>query len=159
MRVSNLFSFLKHHLSRLPVLSSRQTSRVLTFGTFDPIHDGHRWLFSRAKQLGDHLTVVVTRDDVIRTMKHREPYQKEMERVRVIQQVPEVDVAVLGDTDPASYAFLKQQDFDVLVVGHDQVPSDPEIQQLLHTIGKDHIKVVRMDAYFPDKYKSSLFRN
>ena len=40
--------------------------RVLIFGTFDGIHEGHLNLFKQAKKYGDYLIVVVGRDENIK---------------------------------------------------------------------------------------------
>lgn len=37
--------------------------KVITYGTFDLLHYGHRRLLERAKALGDYLIVGVTSDD------------------------------------------------------------------------------------------------
>ena len=38
-------------------------TKVITYGTFDMFHEGHRRLLERARELGDHLTVAVTSED------------------------------------------------------------------------------------------------
>ena len=37
--------------------------KVITYGTFDVLHEGHIRLLKRAKALGDYLIVGVTGDD------------------------------------------------------------------------------------------------
>ncbi|MEX1112134.1 MAG: adenylyltransferase/cytidyltransferase family protein [Candidatus Andersenbacteria bacterium] len=132
--------------------------RVLTFGSFDPLHVGHTWLFSQAKKHGDHLTVVVARDSAIRTIKQHEPYQGEPARLAAVQADPFVDEAVLGDAQQDSYTLLQQLPFDVLVVGYDQRPSDPEIKSLLSKVGKSSVRLVRLPPHKPEQYKSSIMR-
>ena len=39
--------------------------KVLVFGTFDGLHEGHKDFLRQAKQYGDHLTVVVGRDSTV----------------------------------------------------------------------------------------------
>ena len=43
--------------------------RVMVFGSFDPLHDGHRSLFRQARKHGDELVVVVARDVNIARLK------------------------------------------------------------------------------------------
>lgn len=37
--------------------------KVITYGTFDLLHKGHVLLLQRARELGDHLTVVMSTDE------------------------------------------------------------------------------------------------
>lgn len=132
--------------------------RVLVFGAFDPLHEGHRQLFSQAKQLGDTLVVVISRDTDIEEQKGRVPYLSEEIRLQQVQNEPNVDKAYLGDEDPSTYSLLRTLDFDVLAVGYDQRPDDISIQKILRDIGKENVRVVRLEAFKPDQYKSSFFR-
>lgn len=131
---------------------------VLFFGTFDPLHLGHRRAFAQAKRLGERLTVVVARDSAIVSGKKRTPNATESERLAYVAADSSVDEALLGDTDPSSYNLLKRVPFDILALGYDQVPSDDEIRSLLETHALSHVQVVRLAAHSPSTYKSSLLR-
>lgn len=138
-----------------PVSSS---SRVLLFGTFDPLHEGHRQLFRQARALGDHLTVIVARDVVIAQQKHRTAFMKEHERLASVADDISVDTAMLGDSDPDSYLVLTTTDFDVLALGYDQQPEDAQVRIILDDLGLGNIRIVRLPAHLPSTYKSSLYR-
>ena len=131
-------------------------TRVVFFGTFDPIHDGHRHAFAEAKLHGDYLVVVVARDATIAAQKQREPRVVEQQLLAEVISDPSVDEAVLGDADATSYATLEGLAFDVLAVGYDQKPSDAEIGALLAQHGHGDAKVVRLAPYKPAVYKSSI---
>lgn len=131
---------------------------VLVFGTFDPLHEGHREFFRQAKALGDRLVVGVARDVAIRSQKKREPYESESLRQQAVAQAPEVDQAVLGNTDPTQYQLLREQTYDVIALGYDQPPEEAEVRRLLQGLGKSQVKVVRLHAYKPEQYKSSYLR-
>lgn len=131
-------------------------TRVVFFGTFDPIHDGHRHAFAEAKLHGDYLIVVVARDATIAAQKNREPRVPEQQRLAEVVTDPSVNEAMLGDTDATSYATLEDLAFHVLAVGYDQGPSDDEIAQLLARHGHGDAKIVRLSPYQPAVYKSSL---
>lgn len=135
------------------------TARVLTFGVFDPLHEGHLWLLERAKQEGDYLLVVVARDDAIIADKQRDPYQTEDIRIQKVAAVPVVDEVVLGGKEQGSYELLRSIDFDVLVVGYDQEPNDQEIRSILSRVGKSGVRLVRLPAHKPEKYKSTYLRS
>lgn len=133
--------------------------RVLLFGTFDPLHEGHRALFRRAKAQGEQLLVVVARDETIRRFKQREPVQSEEARLAAVQREPIVDEAQLGDDHPEHYRLLTTLDFDTLVLGYDQTPTNDEVKRLVRAAGKAHVKLIRLPPYQPDQYKSSRLRH
>ncbi len=131
---------------------------VLFFGTFDPLHVGHRNAFVEARALGDRLVVVVARDSTVVTHKGRMPYKSEHERLASVAASSVVDEAILGDEDGSSYALLKRIPFDILALGYDQTPSDQEVRRLLEQQGLSHVTMVRLHSYEPHVYKSSLLR-
>jgi len=47
--------------------------KVLVFGTFDGLHEGHKNFFKQAREFGDFLVVVVGRDSTIVKTKGRPP--------------------------------------------------------------------------------------
>lgn len=132
---------------------------VLFFGSFDPLHAGHRRAFQEARALGDYLTVVVARDSTIRGQKKRPPYQKEHERLARVAAERSVDEAILGDASPSSYALLESIPFDILALGYDQAAPLEDVTSLLENNGKGHVRIVRLAAYEPHRYKSSLLRS
>ncbi|MDA1168970.1 MAG: adenylyltransferase/cytidyltransferase family protein [bacterium] len=132
---------------------------VLFFGSFDPLHAGHKHAFQEARSLGDYLIVVVARDSTIREQKKRSPYQKEYERLAQVAAQCSVDEAILGDEFPSLYTLLTSIPFDILALGYDQVASHEKITSRLENSGKGHISIVRLAAFEPHQYKSSLLRS
>lgn len=133
--------------------------KVLVFGSFDPLHEGHKYFFRQARALGDSLTVIVARDAAIRAVKDYEPGWPEHERLAAVAQMPEVDEARLGDAAPEQYHLLDKLTFDILAIGYDQQPDDKTVRALLDTRGKQHVAVVRLHPFQPDKYKGRLLRD
>lgn len=133
--------------------------RVIVFGSFDPLHDGHRDFFRQAKVLGGHLTAVVAHDEALRAHKRRDPYQGAEARLAAVAAVPEVDEALIGNRQANKYTLLGELDFDVVALGYDQVPSDDVVRQELDNRGKHHVQIVRCKPYRPDVHKSSFIRN
>lgn len=138
--------------------SANNSSRVLLFGTFDPLHGGHRHLFQLSRTLGSHLTVIVARDVVIKKQKNRTAFMPEHDRLALVAQDVSVDMAMLGDTEPASYSVLSATSFDILALGYDQKPSDSDTRTILDDLGLAHICIVRLGSHRPQIYKSSLYR-
>jgi cytidyltransferase-like protein len=133
-------------------------SNVLLFGTFDPLHEGHRAAFREAKSFGETLTVVVARDTYIQSKKHRQPHMPQEARLGQVARDPSVDHALLGDEDPSSYATLMTVPLTILALGYDQSPSDGEVRALLDQRGLSHVAIRRLSPYMPHVYKSSLLR-
>lgn len=132
--------------------------RVLAFGSFDPLHEGHRDFFRQAKALGDHLTVVVAHDEALRAHKRREVFQGAPARLAAVAAVPEVDQALLGDKQANQYTLLSELDFDIVALGYDQAPADDVVRAELDERGKGHVQIMRLKAHKPEVYKSTIIR-
>lgn len=124
-------------------------TRVLAFGAFDPLDEEQRDFLRQAKELGDHLTVVVAHDSAIRANKHREPLQTEEDRIAAVKAVPGVDEVMLGRKTINRYHLLGEIDFDVLAMGYNQEPSDEEVREELNQRGKYQVKLVRLKPHQP----------
>jgi len=129
--------------------------RVVVFGAFDPLNEGQRDFLRQAKELGDYLLVVVAHDSAIRAHKGREPRVSEAERLAAVKEVSEVDEAILGRKTADKYHILGEIDFDVIAMGYNQKPSDEEVYEKLHELGKYKVKIVRLEAFKPELYPPS----
>lgn len=129
-------------------------TRVLAFGAFDPLEEGHKDFLRQASDLGDHLTVVVAHDSAIRAYKQREPKMSEEERLAAVKAVAVVDEVMLGRKSADRYHVLGEVDFDVLALGYNQKPADEEVQEALNQKGKHQVKIVRLKPFQPDQYPS-----
>src|SRR3989344_2479485 len=68
---------------------------VVTSGYFDPLHEGHLELFSRAKKLGTKLVVIVNNDEQAK-LKKGFAFMSEKERLAVIDSLRMVDQVILS---------------------------------------------------------------
>lgn len=94
-------------------------TKVLTVGVFDYYHYGHLRLFERARALGDYLIVAVQDDDyILRFKPNAQIYYSTEKRIEMVSALRVVDqVEVYKSVDD----FVKQVDFDIFVIGEDQV--------------------------------------
>ncbi len=112
--------------------------KVMVFGTFDGLHEGHRYFLNEVRKLGGYLIVVVAHDEAVRQLKKREPRLKMGERVAAIQQVGLADQVVIGDAEQGGWEILKQHEPDLIAIGHDQ----QALRESLKTVFKGKIVVI-----------------
>lgn len=136
-------------------------TKVLVFGTFDGLHEGHRDFFRQAKEFGEYLVVVVGRDSTVEKTKKRLPKFSEQERLKAIQDSGLVDEARLGNEvapgeklDP--YKIIEEIKPDVICLGYDQTFFADKLAEELPKRGLGHVKVERLKPFEPKKYKSSI---
>lgn len=128
--------------------------RVMVFGSFDPLHDGHRSLFRQARKHGDELVVVVARDVNIARLKGHAARASEQERLARVEAEPLVDTALMGD-EKDFFKNIVAQLPDVLILGYDQTTfTDEELREKLAKRGLNP-EIKRAVAFKPEENKSS----
>ncbi|MDD7913397.1 adenylyltransferase/cytidyltransferase family protein [Polaribacter ponticola] len=68
---------------------------IIVSGYFNPIHKGHLEYFNNAKALADELFVIVN-SDFQRNLKGSKEFQKEAERLFIVQNIKAVDKAIVS---------------------------------------------------------------
>ncbi|QNM85764.1 adenylyltransferase/cytidyltransferase family protein [Polaribacter pectinis] len=68
---------------------------IIVSGYFNPIHKGHLEYFNKAKDIADKLIVIVN-NDFQRELKGSKEFQKEEERLFIVQNIKAVDKAILS---------------------------------------------------------------
>ena len=122
--------------------------RVMIFGTFDHLHDGHRFLVTQAMKRGQ-VTAVVGRDRNVLTIKGRPPLQTLAKRMETLAaEFP--TLRVIGGSEQDFLAPLRTEKPDLLLFGYDQ--------KLPPGISYEDITCPweRAEALQPDILKSSL---
>ena len=130
--------------------------KVMVFGTFAVLHPGHVYFFREAKKRGDYLIAVIARDVNVKKIKGFLPKLNERARREMVGAIKFVDEAVLGGKFDLYKLILKYKP-DVICLGYDQkIPEN--FKDELQKRGTA-AKIVRLKAYWPQKYKSSLILN
>lgn len=130
--------------------------KVMVFGTFDGVHPGHENFFKQAKAYGDYLIAVVARDKTVKKVKNRAPQYSEVERKKMVASNPDVNLALLGKYRK-KYEIIDEHRPDVICLGYDQSFFVDNIESEIKKLGLN-CKIVRLKAYRPDIYKSSILR-
>ncbi len=128
--------------------------KVMVFGTFDGLHEGHLDMFKQAKKYGDYLVVVIARDVNVKKIKSRPPIKNENERLDIIKNCDLVDEATLGNEDNP-YKIIAKIKPDVICIGYDQNSFNVNLEDKLKELGLS-IKIYTLKPYKPDQFKSSL---
>ena len=128
--------------------------KVIAFGSFDILHEGHKHYLNEAKGYGDYLIVVVARDSNILRFKGRKPRNDENYRLEQVKKLDFVDEAVLGHKDDI-LEVLEEFNPDVICLGYDQRTVDKE--KLSKELIKRNLKadIIRAKPYKENVYKSS----
>lgn len=93
--------------------------RIITFGTYDVFHVGHLRLLQRARDLGDHLTVGVSTDDLNESKKHRRPIYPFAERCEILSGLSIVDDVFAEESLELKRDYILEHRADLLVMGDD----------------------------------------
>lgn len=93
--------------------------KVITYGTFDLLHYGHRRLLERAKELGDYLVVGVTSDDFDKQRGKINVQQSLMERVKAVKDTGLVDEIVIEEYQGQKIDDICKYGIDIFAIGSD----------------------------------------
>ncbi|MBO5881608.1 MAG: Gfo/Idh/MocA family oxidoreductase [Alistipes sp.] len=93
--------------------------RVITYGTYDLLHEGHINLLRRAKALGDYLIVGVTNDSFDRERGKLNVRNNVLERVEAVKATGIVDEVIIEDYVGQKIDDILKYDIDIFTVGSD----------------------------------------
>lgn len=128
--------------------------RVVCAGTFDHLHPGHISFLKQASELGDELIVIVARDETVKRLKGIKPDHDENCRRLSVEGTGIADAVILGNLNQDIFAILQDLSPDVVALGYDQRVSEDDIKKCL-----PECRVVRLKPFYPDRFKSSYYRD
>ena len=124
--------------------------RVMAVGVFDLLHAGHLHYLEQAKELGNHLTVVVAHDETVRMRKH-EPVTSQDLRCRMVAGLKPVDHAMVGNPPSMPmYDILPVVEPNIIALGYDQEHAETAIRSGLDERGYENIELVRVEGLTDD---------
>lgn len=95
--------------------------KVITYGTYDLLHQGHINLLRRAKELGDYLIVGVTNDNFDRERGKLNVCNNVLERVEAVKATGLADQIVIEDYFGQKIDDIQRYDVDIFAIGSDWV--------------------------------------
>ncbi len=131
-------------------------TRIMVFGTFDMVHEGHVDFFRQARALAKkpYLIVSIARHPVVKRIKGENPRRSEQERRSLLERNILVDEVVLGQEDGYIEHIVEAKP-DIIALGYDQQGEYvSNLEKDLKSAGMK-IKVVRLAAFKPEVYKTS----
>ena len=92
---------------------------VITYGTFDVLHQGHINLLRRAKELGDYLIVGVTTDNFDLERGKLNTRDSVMKRVQAVKETGYADEVIIEEYKGQKIDDVQRYDVDVFAIGSD----------------------------------------
>ena len=92
---------------------------VITYGTYDLLHQGHINLLRRAKALGDYLIVGVTNDNFDRERGKLNVRNNVLERVEAVKATGLADKIIIEDYFGQKIDDIQKYDVDIFAIGSD----------------------------------------
>jgi len=93
--------------------------KVITYGTYDLLHQGHLNLLRRAKELGDYLIVGVTSDSFDRGRGKLNVRNNVLERVEAVKATGYADEVIIEDYLGQKIDDIQKYDVDIFAIGSD----------------------------------------
>lgn len=94
-------------------------TRVITYGTFDLLHEGHYRLLERAKALGDYLIVGVTSEAYDKTRGKLNVVDSLVTRIENVRKTGFADEIIVEESQGQKVQDVKKYKIDIFTVGSD----------------------------------------
>ena len=111
--------FTSFRLSSIKRNKDIKVKKVITYGTYDLLHQGHINLLRRAKALGDYLIVGVTSDSFDRGRGKLNVKNNVLERVEAVKATGYADEVIIEDYLGQKIHDILKYDVDIFAIGSD----------------------------------------
>jgi len=132
--------------------------KIMVFGTFDGLHQGHLNFFKQAKKLARNsfLIVSIARDKNVYKIKKIKPVLNEKRRLSLVKKCALVDKIVLSSLTNHLPHILKEKP-DIIALGYDQKNYTKNLKKDLKNKGLN-VKIVRLKPFKKHIYKNHLLK-
>lgn len=162
--------------------------KILCFGTFDGVHDGHRAMLREARRAGSrdegvgsrkisnlattYLTVAIAPDSIVTKLKGEPPRHTQARRIQMLKDEHLVDEVVLADDSVGEWKIIKKIKPGVIALGYDQHELRTSLEEFLdrtypeiETETGEWIKnpkrptIVTLSAHKPDTHHNRILNS
>lgn len=130
--------------------------RMMVFGVFDRLHEGHISFLEQAAGMGEELIVVVARDASVKELKRKMPTHNETERLQAVKNNSSVHRAVLGDSRLGSYDVIKKYKPDLVCLGYDQTSLEEDLKRRMAGKKIPTVELVSLRPHKPEEFHTSF---
>lgn len=130
--------------------------KVITYGTYDLLHQGHINLLKRAKNLGDYLIVGVTSDDYDKTRGKINNQESLMERIENVKNTGIADEIIIEEYEGQKIDDIKRFDIDIFTVGSDWQGKFDYLNEFCEVVYLERTKGISSSEIRSDKRKLSI---
>ncbi len=138
--------------------AKKRETKIMVFGTFDGLHEGHLNFFKQARKLSKKtfLVVSVARDQNVFKIKGEYPMHDEKKRLNLVRKNSLVNKVVLSGLRSHLPHIIKERP-DIIALGYDQRAYVPNLKKDLKNKGI-LVKIVRLKPYKNKIYKNHLLK-
>ena len=108
--------------------------KVITYGTFDLFHEGHRNLLKRAKALGDYLIVGITTEHYDLQRGKLNVVNSLLERIENVKNSGYADEIIIEDHEGQKEEDIQKRNIDVFTVGSDWIGSFDHLRKYCEVV-------------------------
>lgn len=139
-------------------MAGERIKRIMIFGTFDGLHQGHLNFFKQARNLcqDPFLIASIARDKNVLKIKGRLPVFSEKKRLNLIKKTRLVDKVVLAGLQEHLPHIVKEKPA-IIALGYDQKFYVKNLKKDLKNRGV-LVRIVRLKPYKQNIYKNHLLR-
>lgn len=116
--------------------------KIITYGTFDLLHNGHINILKRAKALGDYLVVGVTSEDYDYNRGKLNVSQSLMERIENVKKTGYADEIIVEEYFGQKVGDIQKHNIDTFVIGSDWLGKFDYLKEYCEVIYLDRTKGV-----------------
>ena len=130
--------------------------KVITYGTYDLLHYGHRRLLERAKALGDYLIVGVTADSFDKSRGKINVQQSLMERIEGVRATGLADEIIIEEYEGQKIDDIRRYGVDIFTVGSDWVGKFDYLEEYCRVVYLPRTEGVSSSKVRSDKRKIAI---
>lgn len=152
----NSLKELKPLIEQDVAFAKRRKNYVLTFWTFDLVHEWHKYFLQEAKKYWDILVTIIATEKSIEKFKNVKPTYSAQKRKEDLQKLWVSDIIWIWD-DYNPLKWIEMYSPCIVCLWYDQIWYSNELNEYQ----KEHwnVEIVRLPAFKEDTYKSSIIKN